>query len=188
MPEEPCPFSIPVLQTPRTVMRPHSAGDFGDVADMWAEPDVVRHITGKPSSREDSWARLLRYVGHWTALRFGFWLVEDRQSGRYLGDVGFADFKRDITPPLDGMAEAGWVLRPEAHGRGLATETVSAALDWADANLAFDRTACLVAPANPASIRVAEKTGYREAARTLYRGEPTLVFHRQRRRARRPPN
>lgn len=180
MAEEDRPFEIPVLETPRTVMRAHALADFGDVADMWAEPEVVRHITGKPSSREDSWARLLRYIGHWTALRFGFWVVEDKRSGRYLSDVGFADFKRDIQPPLDGMAEAGWVLRPEAHGRGLATETVSAALDWADAHLEFDQTACLVAPANPASIRVAEKAGYREAARTIYRGEPTLVSHRQR--------
>ena len=180
MTDENQPLAIPVLETPRTVMRPHTVEDFGDVADMWAEPDVVRHITGKPSSREDSWARLLRYIGHWTALRFGFWVVRDRKTGRYLGDVGLADFKRDIQPPLDGMAEAGWVLRPEAHGRGLATETVSAALRWADANLDVERTTCLIAPANPASVRVAEKTGFREVTQTLYRGEPTLIYHRQR--------
>ena len=180
MPEEKHAFVIPVLETPRTVMRPHGPNDFDDVAAMWAEPAVVRHISGKPSSREESWARLLRYIGHWTALRFGYWVVEDRQSGRYLGDVGLADFKRDILPPLHGMAEAGWVLRPEAHGRGLATEAVSAALDWADANLEYEHTACLIAPANPASIRVAEKTGFRQMGQTLCQGQPTLVFRRRR--------
>ena len=180
MPAEHQPFVIPVLETPRTVMRPHTPDDFDDVAAMWAEPAVVRHISGEPSSREESWARLLRYIGHWTALRFGYWVVEDRRSGRYLGDVGLADFKRDIQPSLHGMAEVGWVLRPEAQGRGLATETVSAALKWADADLEFDCTACLIAPANPASIRVAEKTGFRQVSQTLCHGQPTLLFHRKR--------
>ncbi len=180
MPDEPRPFAVPVLETPRTVMRPHNVEDFEDVAAMWADPDVVRHISGRPSTREESWSRLLRYIGHWTALQYGFWAVEDRQSGRYLGDVGLADFKRDIQPPPESRAEAGWVLRPETHGRGLATETVAAALNWADANLASERTTCLIAPDNRASIRVAEKVGFRQVAQVVHRDEPTLVFHRQR--------
>ena len=109
-----------------------------------------------------------------------YWVVEDRHTGWFLGEVGFADFKRDITPSLDGLPEIGWVLRSSAHGRGLATEAVAAAIAWGDANLAAGRTVCLVDPAHAASIRLAEKNGYREFDRTTYLGRPTMLLDRRR--------
>ncbi len=173
-------LGMPVLETARTVMRPHRLADFEALAAMWAEPDVVRFITGKPSSREESWSRLNRYVGHWNLMGYGFWVVEEKATGQYLGEVGFADFKRDIQPTLDGMPEAGWVLATAAHGRGIATETVAAALSWGDAHFEQDNTVCIIAPAHTASIRVAEKHGFREYGSTVYRGNPTLLLKRPR--------
>ena len=173
-------LGAPVLETPRTVMRPHRLADFEALAAMWADPEVVRFITGKPSSREESWSRLNRYAGHWCLMGFGFWAVEEKETGRYLGEVGFADFKRDIQPTLEGMPEAGWVLATAAHGRGIATETVTAALSWGDAHFAQDNTVCIIAPAHAASLRVAEKQGFREYANTIYLDQPTLLFRRPR--------
>jgi RimJ/RimL family protein N-acetyltransferase len=40
------------------------------------------------------------------------------------------------------------------------------------------RAVCIIAPANLASIRVAEKAGFREWQRSTYHGEPTIVFRR----------
>lgn len=175
------PANPPILETRRTRMRPHRPGDFDDVAAMWAEPEVVRYFSGRPSTRQESWGRLLRYIGHWHALPYGYWAVEDRQTGRFLGEVGFADFKRDITPSLDGAPEIGWVFATAAHGRGLASEAVAAALVWGDANLDSDRTVCIIDPVNTASIRVAKKNGYREVERTTYLDQPTLLLDRWRR-------
>lgn len=174
------PFEAPLLETPRTMMRPHRVADFDDVAAMWAEPAVVRYISGTPSTRQDSWARLLRYFGHWHALPYGFWAVEDKATGRFLGEVGFADFRRDIQPPLDGIPEIGWIFRTAVHGQGLASEAVSAALVWGDANLESDRTVCIIDPEHAASIRVAQKNGYREFKRTVYMGQPALLLDRRR--------
>lgn len=83
---------------------------------MWADPLVTRYIGGTPFSEEDSWARLLRYAGHWALLGFGFWAIEEKETGRFAGELGFADFKRDIHPPLEATPELGWVLRSEIHG------------------------------------------------------------------------
>jgi len=74
--------------------------------------------------------------------------------------IGFADFKRDITPSIRGLPEMGWVLTSAHHGKGYATEGVRAALAWADEHLRTERTVCLINPDNAASIRVAEKAGY----------------------------
>ena len=86
---------------------------------MWADPTVVRHIGGKPSSLEESWSRLLRYGGLWSLLGYGYWLVEERGSGAFVGEVGFADFRRELEPGFAGAPEAGWVLTAAARGRGL---------------------------------------------------------------------
>lgn len=96
-----------------------------------------------------------------------------------MGDVGFADWKRDIVPPLEGMPESGWVLAPEAHGRGIATEAVRAALAWGDKHFVGKATTCIIASDNAASIRVAEKCGYREYCRTDFKGSPTVQFRRR---------
>jgi RimJ/RimL family protein N-acetyltransferase len=150
---------------------------------MWADPVVIRHTVGKPLTEEESWRRLLTYVGHWAVLGFGFWVVEEKASGEFVGEIGFVDYKRDLEPSLKGMPEIGWVLASHAHGKGYATEAVRAALAWGDARFPATaggtRTACIITPENLASIRVAEKCGYREFARTNYKAHSVLMFVRE---------
>lgn len=169
---------VPVIETERLRLRGHAPDDFDDCAALWADPEVTRHISGKPSTPPESWARLLRYAGHWALLGYGYWAVEEKASGRFVGELGFADFKRGVDPTVAGLPEIGWVLAPDVQGRGLATEGVRAALAWGDAHFGSSRTFCIISPDNGASIRVAEKNGYREAVRTTYGGAPTIVFTR----------
>lgn len=169
---------VPVLETERLRLRRHHADDLANCAALWADPEVVRYIGGRPFTREETWSKILRYAGHWALLGYGYWVIEDKSTKIFLGELGFADFRREIEPPLDGMPELGWVLAPHAHGRGLATEAVRAALAWGDRHLGAARTACIIAPEHRASIRVAEKCGYRLLTATTYKGEPTLMFMR----------
>jgi RimJ/RimL family protein N-acetyltransferase len=145
---------------------------------MWADPVVTRYIGGKPFSEEESWTKLLRYVGHWALLGFGYWAVEEKATGHFAGEIGFADYKRNLDPSLLGAAEIGWAFRAGSHGKGYATEAARAVIAWGDAHFGPCRTTCLIHPENVASIRVAEKCGYRELQRTTYKGQPTTVFFR----------
>lgn len=171
-------MTVPRIETERLVLRGHRLDDYETVAAMWADPMVTRFIGGRASTREESWARLMRYVGHWALLGYGYWAVEAKAHGRYIGDVGFADLKRDILPSLDGMPESGWAFAPEAHGQGIATEAVKAALAWGDRHFGGKTTTCIIGPENVASIRVAEKCGYREFCRGDFKGSPTIQFRR----------
>jgi RimJ/RimL family protein N-acetyltransferase len=173
-------LAAPSLETERLILRGHTPADYDESAAMWGDPLVTRYIGGRPSTAEESWTRVLRYAGMWALLGHGYWVVRERGSGRFVGEVGLADFRREITPALDGAPEAGWVLAPWAHGRGFATEALRAALSWGDAHLAAPRTVCLIAPENAASLRVAGKCGYREFARGTYKGEPTIICERPR--------
>ena len=172
------PALVPVLETERLLLRAHRIADFDASAAMWGDPVVTRYIGGKPSTREDVWSRLLRYAGHWPLLGYGYWAIEDKSFGRFIGEAGFADFKRDITPSLGDDPEIGWALTPAAHGKGYATEIVTTLVEWGDANLSSKRTVCLIHPDNSPSIYVAKKCGYKEFARTTYKGQPTVLFRR----------
>jgi RimJ/RimL family protein N-acetyltransferase len=174
------PSTAPALDTGRLILRGHTLADYDESAAMWGDPQVTRNIGGRPSTPEEAWARVLRYGGLWALLGFGYWVVRERETGRFVGEVGLADFHREMTPPLGGAPEAGWVLAPWAHGHGFATEAVRAVLAWADANLPAPRTVCIIAPENAASIHVAEKCGYRQIAQGTYKGEPTLLLERPR--------
>ena len=167
----------PVLTTERLTLRPHGRADFEESAAMWADDGVTRHIGGRPFTREESWARLLRYVGLWGLLGYGYWVVRETATARFVGEVGFADFHRELDPPFGDAPEAGWALSPEAHGRGFASEALAAALAWGDRRFG-GRTVCMINPGNAASIRVAEKAGYAEYARTSFKGAPTILFER----------
>ncbi len=173
------PAQAPTLITDRLILRAHQRADFEALAQMWADPLVTRHIGGKPTTRQESWFRLLRYGGLWPMLGFGYWAITDRASGRYLGDAGLADFQRGMGAGFDGVPEAGWALAADAAGQGLATEAAGAVLAWADAHLSAPSTVCMIDPGNSASLRVAHKLGFIQT-RPASNGAASLLFARDR--------
>lgn len=172
--------AAPTLETPRLRLRGHGLDDFPKSAAMWADPAVVRYIRPAPFTEEETWARVLRYVGHWTLLGYGFWVIEDKQTREFLGEAGFLNFHRDTEPAgIINVPEAGWAFRAEAHGRGYASEAVGAIVAWGDAH--FDTpTVCIIEQTNLASIRVAEKNGYRAKQVITYKGNELMMYIRDR--------
>jgi RimJ/RimL family protein N-acetyltransferase len=170
--------AAPIISTNRLTLRAHCAEDFAALHAMWTEPAVYEFITGRPSTPEESWGRLLRYAGHWKLLGFGYWAVEERATGRFVGEMGFADYHRAMMPSMKNTPELGWALSPAVHRRGFATEALSVIAQWGDRNFKVKRTACIMAPENLASLRVAAKLGFIEDRRTTYNGAPTVLMYR----------
>jgi RimJ/RimL family protein N-acetyltransferase len=178
--------SVPPIETDRLRLRGHRLDDFADAFAMYSDPAVTRFIGGKPSTEQQTWSRLLGYAGHWALLRFGYWVVEEKASGRFAGELGFANFRRDIEPSMRDAPELGWVLASHAHGKGYATEALRAAIAWGDVRFERARTVCLINAENVASIRVADKCGYREFERGRFNDQPTIFFERNGAQAERP--
>lgn len=170
---------IPTLETARLRLRPHRPDDFEAYAAMWRDPRVVRFIGGVPFSREQSWARFVRQAGMWQLMGFGFLALEDRQTGRFVGEAGFHEVRRDMRPSIEGTLETGWGLVGEAQGRGLAEEAVRAMIAWGEASIGGRLMTCIIEPGNAASLRVAEKVGFRPAGSGDYGGTALVVLHRR---------
>lgn len=167
------------LETDRLVLDGHRATDFDDIFALWTDLEVVRHIGSKPSTAQECWMRLLRYRGLWPLLGFGYWAVREKESGRFVGDLGFADFHRDMTPSIAGLPEAGWVVAGWAQGRGYANEALAAALAWLDA-AGHGQTVAIIDAGNLRSLRLAARQGFLESAVATLGEQQSILLRRHR--------
>ena len=174
--------AVPVLLTKRLKLRGVEAGDFETLRAHWTHPDTVRFIGNQPRSPHLVWTRsVLNSRGLWALLGYGYWFVEDRRTGEFAGEVGFADFHRATEPTFWGLPECGWVIAPAHHGKGYASEAVGAIHDWFDAETREAKSVCIIDHDNAASLRIAGKFGYEQAGTVEVDGEPVLYFERTRR-------
>lgn len=170
--------SEPYVETERLILRLHRPEDFDDVHSIWSHEEVVRHITGKPATREESWHRFLRTVGQWRVLNYGLFLVREKATGALVGEAGLFEGRREMTPVIEGTPEAGWALHPSAFGKGYATEAMQAVLKDHAERLGGGRVVCMINPDHQASIRVAEKIGFRPWTTGAYRGATVNLYER----------
>ena len=172
-------MSIPVLETPRLILRGHRQEDFDVYAAMWADPALTRYLgDGSTKSREEAWTSFLRQIGHWQLLGFGNWVVEEKESGRHIGTIGFNERRRERSTELDGLPELGWMFDGWASGNGYATESLRAALAWGREKFGPVRVIAITAPDNIASMRVAEKCGFEIFSRGESMGRPRVFYMR----------
>lgn len=176
--------ATPLLETARLILRPFRASDLDVQAAMHADPEVMRFLGGNTLAREEIWRKMLCAPGMWAMLGYGYWAVERKQDGRLIGQAGFADFKRDMQPGIEGLPEMGWVFASDVGGQGYAAEAVAAGLSWADRTLGTGQIVAIIDPANDRSIRLAQKAGFSEREDASYKGDPILLFRRRRASAR----
>ena len=172
--------SAPHLETERLVLREFRRDDLDAHAATLGNRDVVRHLGGHAFDREDSWRRLTMAVGQWPLQGFGYWAVCRKTDGLLVGQVGFADFQRDMTPDISGAPEMGWIFDPVAQGQGIAGEACRAALKWIDETYAPPEIPAIIAIENAKSMRLAERLGFVREPDAVYRDELIALFRRTR--------
>lgn len=170
-------MNLPILGTERLRLRGHRLDDYPAMTALWGDPQVTRFVGGRQNP-EAVWSRLLRYAGHWLHLGYGYWVLECRETGAYLGEAGLASYQRDLSVPMPDMPEAGWMLTPAAQGRGLGLEAMTAVYRWADARLAHRKTFAIFDPEHAASIALAVKLGFEDLRPLRYAGAPVLMMTR----------
>ena len=111
---------------------------------------------------------------HWKDHGFGPWVLIEEETGAFAGRGGLAWTSVEGT----AQVELPWSIEPHLHGKGLGTEAATAACDWAH-ELGFTEVIALTLPANLASQRVAEKTGFEQVDEVLHAGLPHLLFRRR---------
>jgi len=86
--------------------------------------------------------------------RAGFAILEE-PAETFVGMIAFVALRLD-----DREAEIGYIVAPEARGRGIAVRALDLLTRWGFTELGLARIELRVELGNPASIRVAERCGY----------------------------
>lgn len=166
---------IPTLETERLRLRPLRRGDIDDYAALNADPEVMRHLGGT-WDRGRSWRHLAFLIGHWPLGGSGMWALEQKETGAFVGMVGFAEPEGWPGFELAGKLARRW------WGYGYASEGARAALTHAFTVLRKNHVISLVRPDNHASIRLVERLGERLEGRTVVAGTDYLVYGIERER------
>ena len=161
-------------ESPRLTFAPPTLADFDEFRAMWGDPKVVTWFGGKPFGEEECWQRLTRYAGMWSLLGYSFWMLRDRSTGAYVGDIGLFEGRRTDVGGFDGDPEIGWALAARWHGQGLAGEALGAALAWGRPR--FKRVVAMIHPENLPSIRVAQRGGFARFGESRYKDAPTTLW------------
>jgi RimJ/RimL family protein N-acetyltransferase len=152
---------LPMLSTPRLLLRPWRDDDLPAFAALNADPRVMEHF---PSTltRDRSDAVAARIREKFDRYGFGFRAVEVTGDGGapavpFAGFVGLSvpGFEAPFTP----CVEVGWRLAVAHWGRGYATEAARAAVAYGFDTLGLTEIVAFTVPANRRSRAVMERLG-----------------------------
>lgn len=143
------------LRTDRLVLRRWRDSDLAPWAAMNADPQVREHL-GDLLTREQSDASVARFEADFDRRGFGWWAVEVRATGEFIGFAGLDELDDEM--PFTGV-EIGWRLARPAWGRGYATEAARAVLAHAFDTLGLAEVLAVTTAANVRSQAVMRRLG-----------------------------
>ncbi|GAB4048351.1 GNAT family N-acetyltransferase [Catellatospora paridis] len=148
---------IPELDAGPFLLRPFGAGDLPLIEEAAADPYIpVISSVPVPYSEADGLAFVQRQhdraregVGYSLA-------IVDRAEDRAVGQIGLW-----VTELAEGRAATGYWIAPSGRGRGAAGHALAAVACFALTDLAIPRVHLHIEPWNTASVRTAERAGFR---------------------------
>jgi RimJ/RimL family protein N-acetyltransferase len=151
-----------------------------DIAPMMAivEDPATSRFLGHNPSRADHFARFSRNAGSWLLYGYGSFILRERASGEAIGNAGVFHSLRGLGEDFDDRPEAGWILRADRVGRGLAHEAMAAALAWFEREQGRQRIVCLIGRGNEPSIRLAGRLGFQAMREAQLDGVAVELFER----------
>ena len=165
----------PILETPRLGLRELEPADLDFVARMMGDAEVMRHYP-KVLDRDESRNWLDRQLSRYADDGHGLWLVELRDTGEPVGQVGL------IRQTVEGVSEReiGWLLHRPFWGHGYATEAASAVRDHAFTTWELPYVVSLIRPVNVPSQAVARRIGMAPTRQVEFHGFEHVVWRVER--------
>lgn len=144
------------IETERLILRPFEVKDVEDHIAMMQDEKTASFLTpdGKPRAYGDEWRAAAMLIGHWAIRGYGFFSVDEKETGDWVGRVG--PWQPGGWPGL----ECGWSIVPSRWGKGYAPEAAIASVRWTfDRFPDLTRIISVIDPGNANSQTVARKIG-----------------------------
>ena len=147
---------LPIISTPRVVLRWISEDDVDDLYEVFSHPKVMRYWSTPPLASREAAAQLQSEIATGNEsnamLKWGLAL---RDSNRIIGTTTLFNLNLE-----NGRAELGYALGHAHWGKGYMHEALQALLAHAFEVMQLRRLEADVDPRNTASIRTLERLGF----------------------------
>ena len=142
------------IETPRLILRKiDPERDFDEWAYAMADENTVRYLGVKPMSRAEAWRSMAMAIGHWEIRGYGFFSLEHKITGEWIGRVG------PWNPEGWPAPKIGWTISPRHLRKGYALEAAEASLEFAFNTLGWPHVIHVILQGNEPSIALARKLG-----------------------------
>jgi RimJ/RimL family protein N-acetyltransferase len=143
-----------ILETERLILRKiDPARDFEAWAKAMADENTVRFLGTPPMTRAQAWRNMAMVIGHWAIRDFGFFSLEHKETGEWVGRVG------PWYPEGWPSPEIGWTISPDHLRQGFAIEAARASMEYVAKQLRWSSVIHVILEGNEPSIAVARKLG-----------------------------
>lgn len=157
------------IETDRLILRMFTKDDLADYYKLCSDVETMRFLGGI-YDKEKTFRHVAFILGHWALRGYGLYAVELKETGEFLGRVGF--IHPDGYPDL----ELAWTIYRPFWGKGYALEAAKACLKEAKTLLPQNYVIHLIDPENIASVRLAEKVGATFSYETEIHGVHAHVY------------
>lgn len=160
--------SIPLIQTERLILRAPRMDDLPAMIAFHGS-DRARYVGGIQQPWQ-VWSMLTASLGHWLMRGFGWWMIEDKETGERAGRVGIG-YHIDWPEP-----ELGWHIYDGYEGRGLASEAALAARHHGYHVMGLGPLISLIDLDNQRSHNLAQRLGAVPETQTVIRGADCMIY------------
>ena len=162
---------IKVIETERIILRELDDLDLNALAEIYADPEVMRFVgNGSVLNREQTAKSISNWKKYYERFKFGNWATVEKDTSEFIGLCGLSWL------PDNSDIEVSYLFSKPSWGKGFATETAKAILDYGFNNLGLKRIVALVYPENSTSIHVIEKLGMKHEGEKEFFGKKLLFY------------
>lgn len=170
----------PFLTTERLELWQPTIADEPEMFAIISNPATHRFL-GPMSTRADHFIRFQRGAGSWFLHGYGSFMVRLKGDPQVIGNCGVFHSWRGLGDDFDDKPEAGWILAADQVGKGIAAESMSAALAWFDREHGPREVVCMIEPENAPSVVLARKLGFTPTRQaSMPDGAEVQLFNRSR--------
>ncbi len=168
-----------VLETERFELWRPERGDLPELYAITFDDETRRFLGSFAPSEMDSFNRLHRNAGSWTLHGYGTFMVRPKGEAEIVANCGVFRSHRGFGPEhrLDDVPEAGWIVRRDWWGKGLAREVMEAVLAWFDATHGRQRIAAMIEEGHDVSDKLAGRLGFVRYGRREGDDGPAVVLY-----------
>ncbi|MFE0605272.1 GNAT family N-acetyltransferase [Streptomyces sp. NPDC058892] len=144
------------IRTPRLLLRLWTDDDLVPLAEIHADPEVMRWVgDGSTLGLDETAETIERWQEEWDEEGFGLFAVELLGSGELVGAVGLSVIEG--LPDARADVQISWLLGRQYWGQGYASEAAHATLEFALQDRGLDRVVAVNRLGDTASENVIRK-------------------------------